>query len=161
MAAVGVHERVASVLRDKGGEVAHGYTYSGHPVTAAVALANLRLIEEEKLVERVRDDIGPYLQGRFATLRDHPLVGESRGVGLLAGVEIVKDKTTRETWGADVRPAMRLRALCFEHGVVMRAARDCVYCSPPFVITRAQVDELVETLRRCLDLAAAELGVKA
>lgn len=160
MAAVGIHERVASVLRDRGGEIAHGYTYSGHPVTAAVALANLRLIEEEKLVERVRDDVGPYLQAKFAALRDHPLVGEVRGVGLLAGVEIVKDKKTRESWGQDIRPAMRLRTLCFEHGIVMRAARDCVYCSPPFVITHPQLDELVDTFRRCLDLLAAELGVE-
>lgn len=158
MAAVGIHERVACVLREKGGEIAHGYTYSGHPVSAAVALRNLQLIEDEKLVERVRDDVGPYLQRKFAALRDHPLVGEARGVGLLAAVEIVKDKKSRETWGTDIRAAFRVRAHCFEQGIVMRAARDCVYCSPPFVMTHAQVDELVDTFRRCLDLTAAELG---
>ncbi len=161
IAAAGIHERVASVLRERGGEIAHGYTYSGHPVAAAVALRNLQLIEEERLVERVRDDIGPYLQAKFATLRDHPLVGEARGAGLLAAVEIVKDKKTRATWGPEIRAAMRVRAHCLDQGIVMRAARDCVYCSPPFVITRAQVDELVDTFRHCLDLAATELRTAA
>jgi putrescine aminotransferase len=160
IAAVGIHDRIAQVLREKAGEIVHGFTYSGHPVSAAVALRNLRILEEERLVERVRDDVGPYLQSRFHSLLDHPLVGEVRGVGLLAAVEIVKDKVTRETWG-DKRAAYLVRAHCFEQGIIMRAARDCLYCSPPFIITRKQIDELVDTFRRCLDLAAKDLGVRA
>lgn len=160
IAAVGIHDRVAQVLRQKAGEIVHGFTYSGHPVSAAVALRNLQILEEERLVERVRGDIGPYLQARFRALLDHPLVGEVRGVGLLAAVEIVKDKATRETWG-DKRAAYIVRGHCFEQGIIMRAARDCLYCSPPFIITHEQVDELVGTFRRCLDLAATDLGVRA
>src|SRR3546814_18359172 len=90
-----VGERVAQVLWEKGGEFAHGFTYSGHPVPCAVALENIAIIEEEKLVERVREDVGPYLQQRLATLADHPLVGEVRGVGLLGAVELTADKASR------------------------------------------------------------------
>lgn len=161
IAAVAMHERIAKLLRDKAGEIVHGFTYSGHPVSAAVALRNLRILEDERLVDRVRDDVGPHLQARMRELLDHPLVGEARGVGLLAAVEIVKDKRTRERWGPDIRAAYRVRAHCFDQGIIMRAARDCLYCSPPFVITREQIDELVGTFRRCLDLTATELGVKA
>jgi putrescine aminotransferase len=161
IAAVAVHDRIAQVLRDRAGEIVHGFTYSGHPVSAAVALRNLEILEDERLVERVRDDVGPHLQAKMRELLDHPLVGEARGVGMLAAVEIVKDKRTRERWGPEVRAAYRVRAHCFEQGIIMRAARDCLYCSPPFVITRTQIDELVGTFRRCLDLTAKDLGVKA
>src|SRR3546814_9085809 len=90
-----VGERVAQVLWEKGGEFAHGFTYSGHPVPCAVALENIAIIEEEKLVERVREDVGPYLQQRLATLADHPLVGEVRGVGMLGAVALTADKARR------------------------------------------------------------------
>src|SRR3546814_9121902 len=86
---------VADVLWEKGGEFAHGFTYSGHPVPCAVALENIAIIEEEDLVARVRADVGPYLQQRLATLADHPLVGEVRGIGLLGAVELVADKASR------------------------------------------------------------------
>lgn len=159
IAAVGIHERIAQILRDRAGELMHGFTYSGHPVCAAVALRNLQILEDELLVERVHNDTGPHLQQKFRALGDHPLVGEARGIGMLACVEIVKDKSTRETFPPGVKAAFLVRAHCFEQGIVMRAARDCVYCSPPLVMTHAQIDELVDTLRRCLDLAAVDLGV--
>src|SRR3546814_18054935 len=89
---------VAEVLWEKGGEFAHGFTYSGHPVPCAVALENLAIIEEEDLVARVREDVGPYLQQRLATLADHPLVGEVRGIGLLGAVALVAAKASRETF---------------------------------------------------------------
>lgn len=158
IAAVAMHERIARTLRDRAGKISHGFTYAGHPVAAAVALRNLQIIEDERLVERVRDDVGPYLQAKVRTLLDHPLVGEARGVGMLAAVEIVKDKSTRERWGPKADAAARVRAHCFEQGIIMRAARECLYCSPPLVITRVQIDELIDTFRHCLDLTARELG---
>ncbi len=97
LSALLVGDRIASTLVEKGGEFYHGYTYSGHPVACAVALKNLEIIEREGLVERVQDDTGPYfadeLQARIAA---HGLVGEVRTVGLMAAIEIVKDKETRE-----------------------------------------------------------------
>ncbi len=159
ISAVGVHERIAKVLREKAGEIVHGFTYSGHPVAAAVALRNLQIIEEENLVKRVREDIGPYFQQKLGGLLDHPLVGEVRGIGLLGAVEIVKDKRTRETWGPEIRAAFKVRGHCFANSIIMRAARDCLYASPPLVISKTEVDELLGTFRQCLDLTARDLGV--
>src|SRR5690606_29817492 len=88
-------ERVAAVLRDQGGELAHGYTYSGHPVCCAVALENLRILEEERIVERCREDTGPYLAERWLKLADHPLVGEARICGMVGAIELVPDKPSR------------------------------------------------------------------
>src|SRR3546814_12279809 len=88
LSAVMVGTRVADVLWEKGGEFAHGFTYSGHPVPCAVALENIAIIEEEDLVARVREDVGPYLQQRLATLADHPLVGAARGIGLLGAGDV-------------------------------------------------------------------------
>ena len=92
MSAVMVGDRIARTLIDEGGEFYHGFTYSGHPVAAAVALANLQIIEDENLVETVRSDTGPYLAEALASLSDHPLVGEVRSLGLLGCVELVADK---------------------------------------------------------------------
>ena len=81
------------MLIDQGGEFNHGYTYSGHPVACAVAIANIRLIQRERLVERVRD-VGPYLAQHFAALADHPLVGEAQTCGLMGALQLVKDKAS-------------------------------------------------------------------
>ena len=109
LSALLVGDRIAATLVEKGGEFFHGYTYSGHPVACAVALKNLEIIEREGLVERVRNDTGPYfaeaLQERVA---GHPLVGEVRAFGLLGAIEIVRDKGTSERFG----PPGRLRSSC-------------------------------------------------
>jgi putrescine aminotransferase len=93
-----VGDRIAKVLIEDGGEFNHGYTYSGHPVACAVALANIRLIQREGLVERVRDDVGPYLAQHFAALAEHPLVGETQACGLMAALQLVRDKATGDTF---------------------------------------------------------------
>lgn len=149
-----IGDRVAGVLMDQPGRFPHGYTYSGHPVAAAVARETIRLMKAERVVERVHDDIGPYFQVRLASLLDHPRVGEVRGVGLMAAVELTRDKTGR----APVTPmgslATPVRNLCFERGLVTRAVRDCLLFSPPLIITHAEVDELVSVLRGCIDAVA-------
>jgi putrescine aminotransferase len=146
-----ISDRIADVLMGQPGRFAHGYTYSGHPVAAAVARETIVVMKRERIVERVRDDIGPYLQTQLATLLDHPLVGEVRGVGLMAAVELTRDKTGR----APVAPvgdlAGPVRTRCFNNGLVTRAVRDCLVFSPPLIITRQQVDELVSKLRVSLD----------
>jgi 4-aminobutyrate--pyruvate transaminase len=134
------------------GVFGHGYTYSGHPVACAVALANLRILEEEGLVDRVRDDIGPYLQRRWAELGNHPLVGEARGLGLIGALELVAHKASRTFFRDRGRVGTICRDHCFANGLVMRAVRDTMIISPPLVITREQVDELAEKAWRCLDL---------
>ncbi|GAA5317129.1 MAG: aspartate aminotransferase family protein [Candidatus Pelagadaptatus aseana] len=158
-----ISDRVADVLKNDGGELAHGYTYSGHPAAAAVALKNLQIIQDEKLVERVEQDIGPYLQKRWRELGDHPLVGEVRGVGLIGALELVKDKAKRERHPGNGKVGTLCRDACTANGLVMRATGDTMLVSPPLVITHEQVDELVEKARKALDdtLQAIEDGALA
>jgi putrescine aminotransferase len=147
-----VADRVADVLIDKGGEFAHGYTYSGHPVACAVASVNLSLIQQENLVVRTRDEMGPYLASKWRQLAEHPLVGEARSVGLIGALELVRDKRSRQFFDKRGEVGTICRDFCFQNGLIMRAVRDTLIISPPLVINREQVDELAEKAWRCLDL---------
>jgi putrescine aminotransferase len=150
-----VRDEIVAVLNE-GGDFNHGFTYSGHPVAAAVALENIRILREEKIVERVKSETAPYLQKRLRELGDHPLVGEVRGVGLLGAIELVKDKATRERYSGK-GAGMICRTFCFESGLIMRAVGDTMIIAPPLVISFAQIDELVEKARKCLDLTLEAL----
>jgi len=152
-----VGDRVAKVLIEQGGEFNHGYTYSGHPVACAVALANLELMEREGLVDRVKNDVGPYLAQRFAELKDHPLVGDAETCGFVAGLVLVKNKTTRQMFDADLGVGMICRGHCFKNGLIMRAVGDRMIIAPPLVMTRAQIDEMMVLIRRCLDATLDDL----
>ena len=155
-----VGNRVADVLIAKGGEFNHGYTYSGHPVACAVALANLELMEREGLVERVKNDTGPYLAERFAELKAHPLVGDAETCGFVAGLVLVKDKVQRTMFDPDLGVGMLCRGHCFRNGLIMRAVGDRMIIAPPLVMTRAQIDEMMGLIRLCLDATLADLGAK-
>lgn len=146
-----INDRIADVLMGQPGRFAHGFTYSGHPVAAAVARETIAAMKRERIVERVRDDIGPYFMAQLSGLLDHPLVGEVRGVGLMAAVELTRDKTGRSPVTPVGALAGPVRNRCFGNGLVTRAVRDCLVFSPPLVITRPQVDELVGKLRLSLD----------
>ena len=152
-----VGQRVAQVLIEKGGEFNHGYTYSGHPVACAVALANLDVMEREKLPARVRDDIGPYLAKRFSELAEHPLVGAAETCGFVAGLVLVKKRATRELFDPALGVGMLCRGHCFRNGLVMRAVGDRMIIAPPLVITHAQVDEMMDLIRFCLDATQSDL----
>ncbi len=151
-----VGDRVAKVLIEQGGEFNHGYTYSGHPVACAVALANLDIMESENLVGRVRDDVGPYLAAQFATLLDHPLVGEAETCGLMAGLVLVKDKASRTVFPAELSLGMVCRGHCFANGLIMRAVGDRMIIAPPLTITRAQIDEMMGLIRLALNKTLAD-----
>ncbi|RZS58267.1 aspartate aminotransferase family protein [Sphaerotilus mobilis] len=159
-----VGERVAKALIEQGGEFEHGYTYSGHPVACAVALANIKLIREQGLVEHVRDDVGPYLAAKFEALRDHPLIGDTQTCGLMGAMLLAKAKTSAaggpELFDPALEVGMVCRSHCFANGLVMRAVGDRMIIAPPLVITRAQVDELMGLIHRCLDLTVAELRTR-
>jgi putrescine aminotransferase len=155
MGGVIVRDEVVKVLNE-GGDFNHGFTYSGHPVAAAVGLENIRILRDEKIVERVKSETAPYLQKRLRELSDHPLVGEVRGIGMLGAIELVKDKATRERYvGRGV--GMICRTFCFNNGLIMRAVGDTMIISPPLVISFAEIDELVEKARKCLDLTLEAL----
>ncbi len=154
-----VSDRVADVLIEKGGEFFHGYTYSGHPVSCAVAIANLKLIQQENLITRIKDDIGPYLQSKWHALADHPLVGDTRMVGLMGAFEIVKDKDSLECFDKERRAGTICRDQLLSNGVCMRAVGDTVICAPPFVLSHSEADELIETTWKALDLTQQALSV--
>ncbi len=140
------------------GDFNHGYTYSGHPVAAAVALENLRIIEEEGLVERVREDTGPYLAAKWKTLEDHPLVGEANSVGLMGTLGLTPDKVKRTMFKSkEGAVGLRCRTHCFENGLVMRCVGDRMIIAPPLIITREEIDTLVERARKSLDQTYAGL----
>jgi adenosylmethionine-8-amino-7-oxononanoate aminotransferase len=136
----------------------HGYTYTGHPVVCAAGLANLEIIEREKLVQKAREQ-GKYLQKKLATLRDLSVVGDVRGQGLMAAVELVKDKTTKEMFPAELQVARKVWEKALDKGVITRVAgTNNIALCPPLIITREQIDELVATLRRAIEEVAAELN---
>ena len=147
-----VGDRVGDVLIDKGGEFTHGYTYSGHPATCAVAIANIDIIQSEKLIENVTQDIGPYLRKKWHSLSDHPLVGETRIAGLMGALELVADKTSLERFDKKIGVGTICRDVCVNNGLVMRAVGDIMIIAPPLIITREQIDELTEKAWKCLDL---------
>lgn len=153
-----VSDRVADVLIDKGGEFFHGYTYSGHPVACAVAIANLKLIQSENLVARIRDDIGPYLQQKWRALGDHPLVGDTRMVGLMGALEIVENKDTLQRFDKKRGVGTICREKLLVNGVCMRAVGDTVICAPPFVLSHAEADEMIEATWKALDLTQQALS---
>jgi putrescine aminotransferase len=155
-----VGNRVAKVLIEQGGEFNHGYTYSGHPVACAVAMANLDIMERENLVGRVRDDIGPYLARRFEEIAAHPLVGSTQTCGFVAGLVLVKDKASGARFDPDLAVGMMCRAHCFGNGLIMRAVGDRMIIAPPLTMTHAQIDELIGLIHKCLDLTLAETIAK-
>ena len=156
--AVMFNDRVAGVLKERGGELAHGYTYSGHPVCAAVALENIRLLQEEGIVERARREIAPYLAERWAQLGEHPLVGEARIAGLVGALELVPDKRMRRGFPEPGKVGTLCRDLALEEGLILRATYDAMLLSPPLVMGRAEVDELFEKAWRALDRTARAIG---
>jgi putrescine aminotransferase len=153
-----VGDRVADVMIEKGGEFFHGYTYSGHPAACAVAIANIRLIQQQGLVDRVKSDIGPYLQERWHKLGEHPLVGETRMIGLMGALELVANKETLERFPEKRGAGTVCRDMFVENGLVLRAVGDTMVCAPPLVLKREEADELVDTAWKCLDLTAKALG---
>jgi len=155
-----VGDRVADVLIAQGGEFNHGYTYSGHPVACAVALANIRLLQRDRIVETVRDELAPYLAEQFETLSGHPLVGEVQTCGLMGAVQLVKDKAGPDGAAVPFPPELEIgmvcRGHCFGNGLIMRAVGDRMIVAPPLVITREQIAEMMALIRRCLDLTLAD-----
>jgi putrescine aminotransferase len=156
-----VGERVARVLTERGGDFNHGFTYSGHPVACAAALENIRILAEERLVERVAQETGPYLKAAFARLAAHPLVGHAETCGLTAGLDLVRRKGTTahdcEPFAAGLAVGMLCRGFMFDNGIIMRAVGDRMIVAPPLVMTCAQIDEMAERIGFCLDLTLTEV----
>ena len=135
---------------EKIGTFGHGFTYGGHPVATAVALETLKIYEERRILDHVRA-VAPRFQAGVRRLGEHPLVGEARGVGLVAGLELVKDKNTRENFAPAQRVAAEVAERALTHGVITRGLGDVVNLCPPLIITEAQIDDLLARIGRALD----------
>lgn len=159
ISAVMVGERVGRALADSGEEWVHGFTYSGHPVAAAVALENIRIMEEEGLHERASGPIGQAFADMLHALTDHPLVGEARSVGLIGAIELVADKAARQHFPEEREVGLICRGHCIDNGLVMRAIRDIMVLSPPLIISEAEIEEIGSRARKALDLTAKQLGL--
>lgn len=156
-----VGKRVAHALVEKGGDFNHGFTYSGHPVACAAALENLRILREERLVEKVALETGPHLKAVFAELAAHPLVGHAETCGMVAGLNLVRRKGAGphdcEHFARELQVGMLCRAHMFDNGVIMRAVGDRMIVAPPLVMTKAEIDEMAERIWDCLDLTLADV----
>lgn len=157
ISATAVSAEIVATLKT-GGDFVHGFTYSGHPVAAAVALRNIEILEREHLVERTRDDTGPYFAKALATLADHPLVGEVRSAGLIGAVEIVADKASGARFGgAEGTAGPMVRDLCIANGLMVRGIRDTIVMCPPLIISHDQIDTMITIIRAALDTATPAL----
>ena len=153
ISAVGVADFIVATIKSNPDDFVHGYTYSGHPTAAAVALKNLEIIEREDLVRRTREDTGPYLAQRLAELARHPLVGEARSLGLIGAVEIVAEPGTNRRFGGSGKPGIVVRDICIAKGLMVRGVKDSIVMSPPLIITHAEIDRMIGIIAAALDEA--------
>jgi putrescine aminotransferase len=146
-----IADKVADVLKADGGEFGHGFTYSGHPAACAAALATLKIIHEQNIVENVDKVSGPYFSKRLQQLADHPIVGEVRSVGMVGAIELVKDKASRTRFSDNSDAGAACRDASIANGLVMRATGDTMIIAPPLIMTLAQMDELFDKAKLALD----------
>ncbi len=148
---------VHDVLKSVKGMFAHGFTYSGHPTACAVGLRNLQILEDERLIERAAER-GAYLQRKLQELRELEIVGDVRGLGLVAGVELVSDKTTKKSFDVSEGVARRVWLEALERGVIVRPlSGDVLAMSPPFVISEQQIDRIVDVLHSAIQHVGSQL----
>jgi len=156
-----VSDKVSDVLLASGGEFAHGLTYSGHPASCAAGLATLDVMEHTPILETAANTLAPYFAEKLSALGDHPIVGEVRAKGLVAAVELVRDKGSRERLAPESEAAVYCRDRAIESGLMVRQTGDAMIFSPPFVTTLEEVDALVNNLADALDKTASHYGVRS
>ncbi len=154
-----VGDKVADVMLAGGGDFNHGLTYSGHPASCAAGLATIDILKNSNVIESSKSIVGPHLQNRLAALSDHPIVGEVRGRGMFAAVELVKDKTTRERLAPDSGAAVVCREAAIAGGLMVRATGDAMIMAPPLICTIEEIDTLVDTFAAALDTTADHYGI--
>ena len=158
ISATAVSREIAQTLKQANDDFSHGFTYSGHPVAAAVALRNIEIIEREGLVQRTAEITGPALARALAELARHPLVGDARSIGLMGAIELVAEKGTNKRWGGkEGQAAPVVRDECIARGLMVRAVRDTIIMSPPLVITEAEIEQMKTILLSALDAATPRL----
>jgi len=154
-----VGDRVADVLLGHGGEFTHGMTYSGHPVACAAAIATLRLLEDGDIIAQAAAVTAPYFAERLRSLADHPVVGETRSLGMLGAVELVRDKHSRERLAPDNAGAVYCRDQANAAGLMVRQTGNAMITAPPLICSKSEIDTLVTRMAVALDRTAAHFGV--
>jgi 4-aminobutyrate--pyruvate transaminase len=160
ISAVLINERIHEAMlaqSDKLGNFAHGFTYAGHPVAAAVALEVQKIYAEIDIVDRAKR-LGPVLQSALGRLKAHPLVGDVRGVGLILGMELMRDGERRIPFDAALNVAGRVDAAAQSHGLLVRVIGDSLVFAPPLVIEAADIEDIAARLERALNDVADDLA---
>jgi putrescine aminotransferase len=154
-----VGDRVSDVLLAGGGEFAHGLTYSGHPVACAAGIATLEVLRSDDIIGRAARDLAPRLQDGLKAFEAHPIVGQVRGRGMFAAVELVRDKHSRERLAPDSAGAVFCRDTANDRGLMVRQTGDAMIMAPPLVCEAEHIDLLIERLGEALDVTAKHYGV--
>jgi len=163
ISALMINDRIYDAIRSESGRIGtfgHGFTYGGHPVATAVALETLKIYEERDIVGHVRA-ISPAFQAGMRELGEHPLVGEARGMGLIATLELVRDRSTKEPFDPTLGVAAYAGKRAQSHGVITRALGDTINLCPPMIITAGQIEDLLSRIKLSLDDTLAWLSLKA
>jgi 4-aminobutyrate---pyruvate transaminase len=153
ISAVLISEPIYRACLDESGKIGvfgHGFTYSGHPVCAAVAIEALKIYEETDIVGHVRK-VAPILQEGLRGFAGHPLVGEVRGIGLMGGLELVKDKAAKTPFPPELNVGLYIERRCQEHGTILRALGDTLTAAPPLIIEPAKIEQILKIIGRALD----------
>ena len=154
-----IADHLAKVMIQEGGEFAHGYTYSGHPAACAVAMANINILRDEKIVENVENETGPYLQQNWKQLgTKHSIVGETRGVGFLGAIELVADAPSHTHFDKDLGVPGACRDYSLDNGLMMRTVGNSMIISPPLTMSRDNIDELIEKADKALTLTEKQFA---
>ncbi len=154
-----VSDKIADVLASTGGDFAHGMTYSGHPAACAAGIATLEILKSEKIIETMAADVGPYMEQRWKSLADHPVVGEARAKNMICALELVKDKSSRERPAPNDEAGLFCRDTAIENGLMVRAVGNAMVCAPPIIINREEVDLIITRITKALDATAAKYGI--
>ena len=152
-------EKVADVLINQAGELTHGYTYSGHPLCAAVAVENINIMQREQLIEKVKSDIAPYLQQRWQEMNQYDIVGETRGVGMLAAIELTADKAKRKPFDKELKAGKICLDLSNTNNLVMRSIQNSMVVAPPLSISKEEIDILIDKVHTVLQQLPQALSV--
>ena len=154
-----VGDRVSKVLLNHAGDFTHGMTYSGHPAACAAGMATLSLLREGNIIQSTADNIAPYFQQRLQTLKDHRIVGEVRGIGMLGAVELVRNKNSRQRLAPDSAGAMYCRDRANATGLMVRQTGDAMITAPPLICNHSEIDCLVDMLSKALDQTAEHFNL--
>ncbi len=155
-----VSDKVSNVLNSSEGEFAHGLTYSGHPVACAAGIATINILKDENIIENMSQNIGDYMEQKWRELENHPVVGEARVKGMVAALELVKDKSSKERIAADSEATIFCRDRAIKEGLIVRAVGDTIISAPPIICSKEEVDTLIERLLIGLDATAKQYGVR-